>query len=76
VGNWFQQSLLLTHSLKAPGFIQPVNLKCDILVSKFAFKCDLHRYSEEWEAVLDAPSPFFSMLSVGDLGGAVQVEPS
>ena len=25
---------------------QPLNLKCDILVSKFAFKCDLHRYIE------------------------------
>jgi hypothetical protein len=24
---------------------QPLNLKCDILVSKFAFKCNLYRYT-------------------------------
>ena len=29
----------LTHSLKAPGFnLQPLNLKCDILVPKFALQ--------------------------------------
>jgi hypothetical protein len=27
----------LTLSLKAPGFFQPLNLTCDLLVSKFAF---------------------------------------
>jgi HrpA-like RNA helicase len=31
--------------LKAPGF-NPWNLKCDILVSKFAFKFNLYRYNE------------------------------
>jgi hypothetical protein len=31
--------------LNAPGFNQPLNLKCDILVSKFGFKCSLYRYS-------------------------------
>jgi hypothetical protein len=36
--------------LQAPGFrlvsawFQPLNLKCDILVSKYAFKCNLYRY--------------------------------
>ena len=30
----------VTHSLKAPDF-KPLNLKCDILVSKFAFKFQL-----------------------------------
>jgi hypothetical protein len=35
-----------THSLKAPGFIKPLNLKCDILVSKFAFEWfNLYRYA-------------------------------
>jgi hypothetical protein len=33
----------MTHSLKDAWF-QPVNLKCDLLVSKFAFKCSLYRY--------------------------------
>jgi hypothetical protein len=37
----------LTRSLKATGFrFQPLNLKCDILVSKFAFKFDLCRYAK------------------------------
>jgi hypothetical protein len=35
----------LTHSLKAPGF-KPSNLKCDMLVSRFAFTCNLYRCSE------------------------------
>jgi hypothetical protein len=34
-----------THSFKAPGFNQPLNLSRDFLVSKFALKCNLHRYS-------------------------------
>jgi hypothetical protein len=34
--------------LKAPGF-QPLNLKCDLLVSNFAFKCNVYRYyTEAW----------------------------
>jgi hypothetical protein len=28
------------------AWFQPLNLKCDFLVSKFAFKCGLHRYDE------------------------------
>jgi hypothetical protein len=33
--------------LKAPGFFNPLSLKCDILcVQAFAFKCNLHRYIE------------------------------
>jgi hypothetical protein len=32
----------LTRSLKAPGFIQPSKLKCDLLVSRLCFhKCQL-----------------------------------
>jgi hypothetical protein len=27
-----------------------LNLKCDFLVSKLAFKCNLYRYSEESES--------------------------
>jgi WD40 repeat protein len=34
----------LTHSLKALGF-EPLNQKCDILVSKLAFKSNLYRYT-------------------------------
>jgi hypothetical protein len=30
--------------LKAPGF-NPLNLKCDFLVSKIAFKCNVYRYT-------------------------------
>jgi hypothetical protein len=32
---------------------QPLNLKRDILVSNFAFKCDLHRYNEVGQARLE-----------------------
>jgi hypothetical protein len=35
---------VVTRSLKAPGF-NPWNLKCDFLVSNFAFKFNLYRYS-------------------------------
>ena len=37
-----------THILRAPGLVtQPLNLKCDILVSKFAFKwVNMYRYAE------------------------------
>ena len=31
------------------AWFQPLNLKCDILVSKFAFKCCLYRYGGEWQ---------------------------
>jgi hypothetical protein len=34
----------LTHSFESTWF-QPLNLKCDILVSKFAFKFNLYRYT-------------------------------
>jgi hypothetical protein len=34
----------LTRSSKAPGF-KPWNLKCDHLVSNFAFKSNLYRYT-------------------------------
>jgi hypothetical protein len=34
------------HCLKMHGFIQPLNLKCDLLVSKIAFKFNLYRYCE------------------------------
>jgi hypothetical protein len=29
------------------AWFQPLNLKCDILVSKFAFKCNLYRYTQD-----------------------------
>jgi hypothetical protein len=34
----------VTHSLKGDWF-QPLNLSSEKLVSKFAFKCNLHRYN-------------------------------
>jgi NAD-dependent DNA ligase len=38
-----------TRSFKAPGF-NPCTLKCDLLVSIFAFKCNLYRYTAVAEA--------------------------
>jgi hypothetical protein len=35
----------LTHSLKAPG-LQPLKLKCDLLISNFACKCNLYCYNK------------------------------
>ena len=34
--------------LKPPG-TKRLKLKCDILLSKFAFTFNLHRYNEAWE---------------------------
>jgi hypothetical protein len=36
-GGLYKFNMQLTHGLKAYGF-KPLDLKCDILVSKFAFK--------------------------------------
>jgi hypothetical protein len=36
-------------SLQAPGFIHPLNLKYDILVSKYVFKLYLYHYIEKVE---------------------------
>jgi di/tricarboxylate transporter len=44
VGVYKLESSLPIHSLKGAWF-QPLNLKCDILISKFAFKVNLYRYN-------------------------------
>jgi hypothetical protein len=39
---------------------QPLSLRCDILVSKFAFKCNLCRYTAVLKHKIEAPKLEFS----------------
>jgi hypothetical protein len=57
----------LTHSLKGAWFQPFMNLKCDILVSKFAFKwVNLCRYSAEvWAKDFMRTAMGFSVYAVG-----------
>jgi hypothetical protein len=52
--------------LESTWILQPLNLKFDLLVSKFAFKCNLYRYTAGGNGGITADG----------LGGAVQVESS
>jgi hypothetical protein len=45
VGGLYNLNPVVTHSLKGAWF-QPLSLSSDILVSKFAFTCNLCRYGE------------------------------
>jgi hypothetical protein len=55
--------------LKAPGFINPQNLRRDILVSKFALQLDLYRYSEQLRALVRREARAKSALVSTLLGG-------
>jgi hypothetical protein len=58
----------LTHSLKAPGFKQPLSLSSDVLVSKFGFTFNLYRYVAATYEVIKATGAV--NLTLGAAGAA------
>jgi hypothetical protein len=62
----------LTYSLKGAWF-QPLNLKCDILVSKFAFKFNLYRYSSAF--VGDLKLSDFKLVLAAAVGAVCKFNP-
>jgi hypothetical protein len=67
VGLYKLNSLTVTHSLKAPWF-QPLSPSCDLLVSKFAFKWNLYRYTASCWTSSSLPSTDSWRVSSGTTG--------
>jgi hypothetical protein len=54
----------LNHSVKAPGFSKPLRLKCDVLVSNFAFKFNLQLESAWFQPLkLKCDIPWFQSFA-------------
>jgi hypothetical protein len=66
----------LTRSLLESVWFQPLNLKCDFMVSEFAVKFELYRYSEEILVPETWAQKMINLLDERDLGGALQVDSS